>query len=165
MKNQVEKRFIKSITKHAKKFIKDLRHKSKFKKVAYKHLRRELYRYLHKKQQNKINNGLQKLKLAKLANNNTSESDLVNIRQLNALPIKNLRQMLRNIRTNLSKSDIIYALIRSEPIINEQKYIFDSNNEIHSKINDVRIHLLMYLPILTKRNKIILEKDYMRSKI
>ena len=81
MKNQVEKRFIKSITRHAKTFIKDLRHKSKFKKVAY--------RYLHKKQQNKINNGLQKLKLAKLANNNTSESDLVNIRQLNALPIKN----------------------------------------------------------------------------
>ena len=64
--------------------------------------------------------GYRKLKLAKLANNNISESDMVNIRQLVALPVKTLQQIakLRNITTNLSKSDIIYALIRAEPIIN-----------------------------------------------
>ena len=46
-----------------------------------------------------------------------------NIRRLNACPIKNLQQIakLRNINNNMSKSDIIYALIHSEPIINEKK--------------------------------------------
>ena len=52
---------------------------------------------------------------------------MVNIRQLAATisPVKTLRQIakLRNISQNLSKSDTIYALIRSEPVINEQKYI------------------------------------------
>ena len=59
---------------------------------------------------------------------------MINIRQLTALPGKTLKQIekLRNISQNLSKSDTIYALICSEPIINEQKYIFDSNNEIRS---------------------------------
>ena len=70
-----------------------------------------------------------------------SKSDLVNIKRFNALLIKDLRQIakLRNINTNLLKSDIIYALIRSEPIINEEKHIFDNVNEEHSKINDVRL--------------------------
>ena len=94
-----------------------------------------------KKQQDKINNKLKKLRLAKLANNSMSKSDLVNIKRFNALLIKDLRQIakLRNINTNLSKRDIIYALIRSEPIINEEKHIFDNVNEEHSKINDVRL--------------------------
>ena len=58
-----------------------------------------------KKQQDKINNELKKLRLAKSANNNISKSDLVNIKRFNALPIKHLRQIakLRNISTNLSK--------------------------------------------------------------
>ena len=65
---------------------------------------------------------------------------MVNIRQLAAIPVKTLRQIrkLRNISEKLSKSDIIYALIRSEPAINEKKYIIDSNNEICNKINDIR---------------------------
>ena len=48
---------------------------------------------------------------------------MVNIKQLVALTVKTLRQIakLRNISTNLLKNDTIYALIRSDPIINEQK--------------------------------------------
>ena len=69
------------------------------------------------------------------------------------MAIKDLRQIakLRNINTNLSKSDIIYALIRSEPIINEEKYTFDNVNEGHSKINDVRSQLLNVSPHINKK--------------
>ena len=122
-KNQSRKRFLKSITKHAQLFIRLLHHKSKFKKIANKRLNPEIYTYLQRKAQNNINNELKELKFGKLVNKNISESDMGNIRRLNACPIKNLQQIakLRNINNNMSKSDIIYALIHSEPIINEKK--------------------------------------------
>ena len=122
MKNQSRKRFLKSITKHAQEFIKAVRAKTKIKKVLNKRLNPEIYTYLQKKERINLNNELKKLKLGKLVNNNVSERDLVNIKELNAYPIKTLQQIakLRNINTNMSKKDIIYALIRSEPIINEK---------------------------------------------
>ena len=127
-----------------------------------KKLNRELANYIKIKQQASINNELKKLRLAKLANNNISESDMLNIRQLVALPVKTLRQTakLSNISQNLSKKDIIYALIHSEPIINEQKYIIDSNNECVTKLIKLDCKFLMYHHILTKKNVVILEKDY-----
>ena len=80
------------------------------------------------KEQIKINNELKKLKLGKLVSKNISQIELVNIKELNSFAIKTLRQIakVRNINTNLSKSDIIYALIRSERIINEKKYLINS---------------------------------------
>ena len=47
------------------------------------------------KQQDSINNELKKLRLAKRATNNISESDMINIRQLIALPVKTLRQITK----------------------------------------------------------------------
>ena len=60
--------------------------------------------------------------MSKLINTNISERDLVNIRALNVLPIKTLWQIskLRNINSAMSKSSIIMALLRSEPVINEK---------------------------------------------
>ena len=155
MKNQSRKRFLKSITKHGQLFIRLLHYKNKFKKIANKRLNPEIYRYLQKKAQNNINNELKELKLGKLVNKNISESDMVNIKRLNACPIKNLQQIakLRNINNNMSKRDIIYALIHSEPIINEKKYIIDSNNEIRSKINDIRLQLFNVSPYLNKKER------------
>ena len=77
---------------------------------------------------------------------------MVNIRQLAAIPVKTLRQIgkLRNICEKLSKSDIIYVLIGSEPVINEKKYIIDSNNEIRHKINDIRLQRFNVSPYLNK---------------
>ena len=77
------------------------------------------------------------------------------IKRFNALPIKHLRQIakLRNISTNLSKSDTIYALIRSKPTINEEKYIFDNGNEILSKTNDVRLLLSTVSPYINKKKR------------
>ena len=57
---------------------------------------------------------------------------------------------LRNINGNMSKSSLILALLRSEPVINEKKYIINNINEIHSKINDIRLQLF---PISSYINK------------
>ena len=80
---------------------------------------------------------------------------MVNIRKLVALPVKNLRQIakLRNISQNLSKKDIIYALICSELIINEQKYIIDSNNDGHNKVNKIRLQLFDISSYINKKRR------------
>ena len=100
MKNQVRKQFLKDIREHARDFIKNLHAKNKFKRVAYQCLKGEIITYL--KKNSKIDNELKKLRLAKLAKNDKSKSDLVNIKRFNALPIKDLRQIakLRNISTS-----------------------------------------------------------------
>ena len=116
-------------------------------------LKREINAYLQNKKQKNINNELKKLKLSKLINNNISERDLVNIRELNVLPMKTLQQIakLRNINSRMSRSSIILALLRSEPVINERKYIIDNDNEIHSKINDIRLQLFQVSPYVNKK--------------
>ena len=48
----------------------------------------------------------------------------------------------------MSKCDILYVLIRSEPVINEEKYIFDSNNEINNNIMKVRRLLSIASPFI-----------------
>ena len=87
---------------------------------------------------------------------------MVNIRQLAAIPVKSLRQIgkLRNISEKLSKSNIIYALIRSEPVINEKKYIIDSNNEICNKTDDIRLQLFNVSPYLNKNKRGNIRKRY-----
>ena len=107
---------------------------------------------------NKIAKRLNELRLGKLINKNISESDLVKLERLVTLPVKTLWNIasLRNINTNLSKSDIIYALIRSEPVVGEEKYFIKGNNEIINKFSEARILLLKtssYLP-KNKRSKI-----------
>ena len=49
MKTQVRKQFLKDIRQHARNFIKNMRAKNKFKRVAYKSLKGEIIRYLQKK--------------------------------------------------------------------------------------------------------------------
>ena len=116
LKNQSKRQLQQSITDHAKQFQKIYNSPIK---NALKH---EINAYLQNEKQKNINNELKKLRLSKLVNNNISERDLVNIKELNAYPLKTLQQIakLRNINSNMSKGDITYALIRSEPIINEK---------------------------------------------
>ena len=171
LKNQSIKLPLKSIRKHAQRFNKARSAKNKLKKKfnkeakaeidgyyqysLQKRLNREIINHYRNKRQVAIKNELKKLRLAKLANNNISERDMVNIKQLVALTVKTLRQIakLRNISTNLLKNDTIYALIRSDPIINEQKYIFDSNNEIRDKINKIRMQLFDASTYLNKKDR------------
>ena len=148
MKNQYKRQLQKRITDHAKQFLKT------YNSSIRNALKREINAYLQNKKQKNINNQLKKLKLAKLTKKNISESDLVNIIQLNAYPIKTLQQIakLRHIDSNMSKGDTIYALIRSEPVINEKKYIIDSNNDIHNKTNDIRLQIFGVSPYMNKKN-------------
>ena len=147
MENQFKKQMEKSNTDHAKQFQKV--YNSSIINV-FKH---EINAYLQNKKQKNIKNELEKLRLGKLVNNNISERDLVNIKELIAYPLKTLQQIakLRNINSNMSKGDIIYALICSEPIIHEEKYLSVSNNEIHSKINDIWLQLLAVSPYINKK--------------
>ena len=124
-------------------------------KKVNRRLKNEIYRNILKRKQNKINNELKKLRLHKLANiDNISEGDLVNIKKYNAYSLKTLQQIakLRIINSNMSKKDTIYALIRSEPVINEEKYIsylnIDSNNDIDNKINEISIQLFEVSPYM-----------------
>ena len=65
----------------------------------------------------------------------------------------------------MSKSNIILALLRSEPVINEKKYLNVNNNEIHTtKQMMLDCNYLECLLILTKKYLIVLEKDYMTLK-
>ena len=149
MENQPRKKLQESITKHAKQFLKV------YKKPIRDALKQEIYRYLQNKKQNNINNAQKKLKLDKLVNNNISERDLVNIKELNAYPIKTLQQIvkLRNIDSYMSKKDTIYALIHSEPVINEKKYIIDSVNEIPREINKIKLQLFNVSPYMNKKEQ------------
>ena len=65
----------------------------------------------------------------------------------------------------MSKKDTIYALIRSEPVINEEKYIsylnIDSNNDIDNKIS---IQLFEVSPYMNQKTLKDIKKDYMLLK-
>ena len=140
-------------------------------KKVNRRLKNKIYRNILKRKQNKINNELKKLRLHKLANiDNISEGDLVNIKKYNAYSLKTLQQIakLRIINSNMSKKDTIYALIRSEPVINEEKYIsylnIDSNNDIDNKINEISIQLFEVSPYMNKKTLKDIKKDYMLLK-
>ena len=140
-------------------------------KKLNRRLKNKIYRNILKRKQNKINNELKKLRLHKLANiDNISEGDLVNIKKYKAYSLKTLQQIakLRIINSNMSKKDTIYALIRSEPVINEEKYIsylnIDSNNDIDNKINEISIQLFEVSPYMNKKTLKDIKKDYMLLK-
>lgn len=115
------------------------------------------------KNQCEIKDELRKLRLSRLANNNITEQNLINIKKYAELPIKTLRQIakLRNINRDVSKSDIIYALIRSEPIVDEQKYLFNGDNVLVNKMNEVRLMLIKVSGYIDKEKaKAIKKKLY-----
>ena len=133
----------------------------KKKKTLNKRLKNSICRNILKRKQNKINKELEKLKLNKLANiDNISERDLANIKKYNAYPLKALPQIakVRNI-------NIIYALIRSEADINEEKYISylhnDSKNDMHKQINKINMQLFEVSSYMNKKALKDIKKDYM----
>lgn len=53
----------------------------------------------------------------------------------------------------MSKGDIVYALVRSEPVFNEEKYILNDNNEVKNKAIEVRQNLLLTSPFISKKER------------
>ena len=154
----MNKTIIKDILSNAKYFNKVYKAKKLIRKKLNKRLKKELYSEIQKRKQNKINNELKKLKFNELVNkNNITESDIANIKKFNAYSLKTLQLIakVRNNNSNMSKKDIIYALIRSEAANNEKKYISylnkDSNNDIHNEINKIRIQFFEISPYLNKK--------------
>ena len=92
----------------------------------------------------KISKRLSELELGNLITKNISKSVLVKFERLANLPNKTLKRIaeLTNINDNLPRSEMLYALIRSEHIVNEEKHFIESNNEIINKVNEAR--LLLY---------------------
>ena len=90
-------------------------------------LKQEIYRNLQKRQQNKINNELNKLKFDELAKkNNINQDDLEKIKQYNALNLNILQKIAhqRNINaTGLKKKILVYTLIKTEKSHKEDNYI------------------------------------------
>ena len=155
IKNKPNKMNIKDILEHSNKLHSAFKCK---RKVVNKTLKNEIYRNILKRKQNKINKELKKLKFNKLANtDDILERDLTNIKKYSAYPLKNLQQIakLRNIDSNMQKKDIIYALIRYEPAINEEKYISylnnDSNNDIHNELNKINMQLFEVSQYISKK--------------
>ena len=109
---------------------------------------------------NKIAKRLSELRLGKLINKNISESDLVKLERLATLPVKTLKSIaeLRNINTNLPKSEMLYALIRSEPIVGEEKYFIEGNDEIINKVSEARLLLLKTSSYLAKNKRSNIKK-------
>ena len=127
-----------------------MRNLNKTKREYINILKQEIYRNIQKRQQNKIDNELNKLKFNELANkNNINQDDLEKIKQYNALKLNILQKIVqqRNINTTgLKKKKLIYTVIRSEKSHKEDNYIKyinkDTNNEIHNEINKIRLQLV-----------------------
>ena len=127
-----------------------MRNLNKTKREYINILKQEIYRNIKKRQQNKIDNELNKLKFNELANkNNINQDDLEKIKQYNALKLNILQKIVqqRNINTTgLKKKKLIYTVIRSEKSHKEDNYIKyinkDTNNEIHNEINKIRLQLV-----------------------
>ena len=75
---------------------------------------------------------------------------------------------LRNIDSNMSKTNTIYTLIRSKPVINEEKYLSylndDSNDDIDNKINEINMQLFEVSSYMNKKDYKDIKKDYMLLK-
>ena len=102
----MNKYIIKDILSGAKYFNKLYKAKEITIKTINKRLKKGLYRETQKRTQNKINNKLEKLKFNELVNkNNITESDIANIKILNAYSLKTLQLIAksRNINSNMSK--------------------------------------------------------------
>ena len=164
----MNKLFVKNILSRAKQFNKEYKAKKIIRKKLNKILKRQIIQEVQERKQNKINNELKKINFYKLANKNKiTASELANVKKFNAYSLKTLQLIAkaRNINANLSKKDIIHSLIKSEPAINEERYISYLNkgtniihneinkdtNIIHNEINKIRMQALEVSPYLNKK--------------
>ena len=120
----------------------------------------EIYRNLHKRQNEQIINKLKELKKLKRSNliekENISQEGLKEIKPRNTL--KKLAQ-LRDIETiGLTKSDVIYILLRSQKHPEETKHLkylqTDPANEIKSKINEIRKYIIELGMMLDRTDRV-----------
>ena len=121
---------------------------------------RELKKKFRVDASNKKSRRLGELGLSNLITKNISESDLVKLERLAKLPNKTSKSIaeLRKIDNNWPRSEILYPLIRSEPIVDEEKHFIESNNEIINKANESRLLLHKTSSFISKNKRCSIRK-------
>ena len=121
---------------------------------------RELKKKFRVDASNKKSRRLGELGLSNLITKNISESDLVKLERLAKLPNKTSKSIaeLRKIDNNWPRSEILYPLIRSEPIVDEEKHFIESNNEIINKANEARLLLHKTSSFISKNKRCSIRK-------
>ena len=121
---------------------------------------RELKKKFRVDASNKKSRRLGELGLNNLITKNISESDLVKLERLAKLPNKTSKSIaeLRKIDNNWPRSEILYPLIRSEPIVDEEKHFIESNNEIINKANESRLLLHKTSSFISKNKRCSIRK-------
>ena len=131
-------------------------------KMSTEELLNTLSRYDNKRKVNSNRRKLLKIKLEKIAETqNFSKSDLNRAEKLQNKSIDELRQIarLRRLKNydNLTKEDLIFSLLKSESNPAERNYMEyfnnSTNDEIKSKINDIRLILSRLGNIVTKNDR------------
>ena len=113
------------------------------------------------------------MKLDKIAKKqNISRNELRKAEKLQSKSIDELKEIaiLRRIKNydNLSKEDLIFSLLKSESNLVERNYMEyfnnSTNDEIKSKINDIRLILSRLGNIVTKNDRKKIKKSFMKYK-
>ena len=136
-------------------------------KMSTEELLNTLYRYDIKREVKSNRRKLNKINLKKIAKKqNISRNELRQAERLQNKSIDELQEIvkLRRIKNydNLTREGLIFSFLKSESNLAERNYMEYFNNstneEIKSKINDIRLILNRLINIVTKndRKKIIL---------
>ena len=140
-------------------------------KMSTEELLDTLSRYDIKREVKSNSRKLNKINLKKIAKKqNISKNELSKAEKLQNKSIDDSREIarLRRIKNydNLTKEDLIFGLLKSESNLVERNYMkyFDNstNDEIKSKINDIRLILSRLGNIVTKNDRKKLKKSFMK---
>ena len=140
-------------------------------KVSTEELLNTLSRYDSKRKVKSNRRKLLKIKLEKIAKKqNISKNELRKAEKLQDKSIDELQEIakLRGIKNydNLTKEDLIFSLLKSESNPAERNYMEyfnnSTNDEIKSKINDIRLILSRLGNIVTKNDRKKLKKSFMK---
>ena len=136
--------------------------------MSTKNLLNALIRYDSRRKLKKNRKKLLKIKLEKIAKiQNISKNELSKAEKLQNKSIDELRGIarLRRIKNydNLTKEDLIISLLKSESNPAERNYMKyfnnSTNDEIKSKINDIRLILSRLGNIVTKNDRKKIKKE------
>ena len=128
-----------------------------------------MYRYRVKRTSHRLCRKFERLDLKKyVTKQNVTKSDLRDAtRLINNKSLGDLQKLakIRRIKNidHMSKEDLIYTLLRSEKNISEDNYMkyinSNTDNELHTRINNVRVVASKLGNILTKEERNIIRKE------
>ena len=137
-------------------------------KMSTEEILNTLYRHDIKREVKSNRRKLSKINLKKIAKKqNISRNELRKAEKLQNKSIDKLQEIarLRRIKNydNLTREDLIFSLLKSESNLAERNYMEyfnnSTNDEIKSKINDIRLILSRFRNIVTKNDRKKIKKE------